>query len=271
MAIRTRTGAVNAPLAPTALRGAELAAAQAMGVNAKYWRAFAKAFAFVNTPDMIWQPRLGPVALNTVLTSDNPTFVDGSTPYVAFNGSTGKAMRTPSGVEVIPSTAFAIIANVFQPGTADGVILGNRAHMTVASDGTNNTQWAGLITGIIGNPDNLAACTRGQAQRASAGAGYRDNAWHTISMVYSPGESNVLRLRVDGQQVGANTSIQTPLNALGLRTLILGAAYNISTSQYMSPFTGRVNAVAVVPSDLHDTQALADIEGYFGSLIGVSI
>ncbi|PSJ64513.1 hypothetical protein [Kumtagia ephedrae] len=265
--IRRRVGTFNAPLAPVAILGAEIDAVEAMGENANYWRAFDGAFVGAGTEEFQWLPRVGDVPLNRG-GSSWPTFTDGAIPYLASTDET-KSLVTPPGVAILPQTSHAVVTLAYQPGTATGVIWGNRADYLMTS--TTEASFEGLATGHNLLEDDLIYMTRGYNQRVTVPDAntYRDNQWHVLTVLFTTGAQNVARLRVDGAQIATNTDIQAPMAALNLREMRLFAS---GQNAPMAGFLGRVAAHAVVRRDLNaEAAALHEIEAYFGSLAGITI
>ncbi|MBO9451437.1 hypothetical protein J7426_14280 [Tropicibacter sp. R16_0] len=272
MAIRKTTGPINAPLAPVVIAGAEYQAVQAMGAGAHYWRVFERAVTGAGTADFALTARAGDTPLHPKLsTGTGPELgEDNNVSYLAFNGQTNDVLITPDGIEALPTDPFALIVTAYQGPNAEGVIAGNSAYMTTDND-PDNDYWQGLITGIYGNDDDLAGCTSGQNARVTApdASTYRDNKWHVISLLFSGGASDTLRLRVDGVEIASGTDLAKPQTSSGYRRLMVGGALNGVSP--MSPFFGRINAVAAMPRDLNNSPDLATIETYLGSVVGLDL
>ncbi|MFC4170246.1 hypothetical protein [Teichococcus aestuarii] len=281
--ITTIPATVNAPAAPIAVEGAELAAIDAIGAGGFLWRAETARNA--GQASFIWRDRIRDVPLAPYAGNGPAMVADGAIQYLNLPGNI--ALDTPAGVSVMPyesQTHFALIRLPAPPSAALGVLFGNRRFFDgTAAATSDNVRWLGMTLSAKAVADDIGFHLQGNNTLVTMPDAdvYQDDSWHLIEATFTKDvvtpANNLGKLFADGVQrasanfVSAGGNALIPYAGTYERQLRVGAAGTTTPQAYG---TFGLKALAIVPEDLSLVANAARrtvVRSYLGGLVGLPL
>ncbi|RWX78253.1 hypothetical protein EPK99_06365 [Neorhizobium lilium] len=224
-----------------------------------------------------WMPKVGSYPLRPLQTQ-KPALVSGSHGFgalqfgygvgldSAFNN--GKLGADPAALLTGASagTWMVVTRSPVQGGEAGSAPVGGTLVSTYGPNGFNAPH-IGVDAVNVGNTGNPIAF--GGGSYTAAAVDVRNGAWNLLTMVLNA-TAGTLTLRRNGAQVAQATGITAPSSGIpGIRSLVVGAGYDLAGSAAFLAAVGQISAVATSSTALGSGD-LAIAEGYLKARYGIA-